>query len=173
MTETTSLIDAARVRVQCTADWGAMKGDGQVRFCSLCKLNVYNLSGMTRQEGEELLASREGRTCIRLYRRPDGTVITKDCQNVLKKLRRRAKLIAACFLAALGFSTAAAAFAADRSGGLTNWWTWQKAPFSGAAKVLPASWLPPEPSQPAWAEMGDMICEPPPPPVAAPAPEDG
>ena len=49
------------------------------RFCGDCKLNVYNLSGMTRDEARTLLMNAEGRVCVRFYRRADGTVITKDC----------------------------------------------------------------------------------------------
>lgn len=34
---------------------------------------------MTREEAHQLIAQREGRVCVRLYRRADGTVITADC----------------------------------------------------------------------------------------------
>ena len=69
------VIDIAR---PCPADWDAMRGDDQVRFCKHCSLNVYNLSAMTRAQAERLVAEREGRLCIRMYRRLDGTVVTAD-----------------------------------------------------------------------------------------------
>ena len=56
-----------------------MYGDDRRRFCSQCKLNVYNLSGMTRDEAEQLVMNSEGRLCVRFFRRKDGTVLTQDC----------------------------------------------------------------------------------------------
>src|SRR5262249_46221013 len=56
-----------------------MEGDDRVRFCGRCRKNVYNLSEMTEAEAQRLLVDKEGRLCARLYRRRDGTVLTKDC----------------------------------------------------------------------------------------------
>ncbi|HKS17205.1 MAG TPA: hypothetical protein VJU16_07820 [Planctomycetota bacterium] len=56
-----------------------MTGDDRVRYCSDCKLNVYNFSGMTRREVSELIQLEEGRLCVRFYRRKDGTLVTRDC----------------------------------------------------------------------------------------------
>jgi hypothetical protein len=56
-----------------------MTGDDRSRFCSHCNLNVYNISAMSRSEAESLIASAEGRLCVRYYRRKDGTVMTQDC----------------------------------------------------------------------------------------------
>lgn len=56
-----------------------MYGNERRRFCGDCKLNVYNLSDMTRQEAENLLLTSEGRLCVRFFRRADGTVLTKNC----------------------------------------------------------------------------------------------
>lgn len=56
-----------------------MSGDDRVRFCSDCKLNVYNLAGMTRREATELITLQEGRLCVRFFRRKDGTLVTRDC----------------------------------------------------------------------------------------------
>jgi hypothetical protein len=86
----------------CPADWEAMEGDEQVRYCHLCQLNVYNLSGMSRQQALELVRSREGeRLCVRFYRRTDGTVITDECPAGLKVVRRRLTLIAVGVTAAV------------------------------------------------------------------------
>lgn len=68
-----------RVAAPCPADWNEMYGDERKRFCSECKLNVYNLSGMTRREAERLIVNAEGRLCVRFFRRADGTVLTKNC----------------------------------------------------------------------------------------------
>lgn len=72
-------LDDIRIASPCTESWDEMKGDDQVRFCGGCRQNVYNLSEMTRAEGQALLERSEGRRCVRLFRREDGTVLTKDC----------------------------------------------------------------------------------------------
>ena len=83
-------LDAVDIQVPCHASWEEMKGDARVRFCGACKLNVYNLSEMARGEAEALVQKREGRLCVRFYRRPDGTVLTKDCRLLLRARKRLA-----------------------------------------------------------------------------------
>jgi len=90
-----------RVAAPCEVSWNAMAGDERVRHCSLCSLNVYNVSEMTRDEVRELLMRTEGRLCGRLYRRADGTLLTRDCPTGLRALRRRASRVAAALIAAL------------------------------------------------------------------------
>jgi hypothetical protein len=48
--------------------------------------NVYYLSALSRNEAEELINTREGNLCVRLYRRADGTVMTRDCRRVFKRI---------------------------------------------------------------------------------------
>lgn len=79
-----------RVASPCPADWNEMYGDDRKRFCSECKLNVYNLSDMTRDEAERLLINSEGRLCVRYFRRADGTVLTRDCPVGLRAVKLRA-----------------------------------------------------------------------------------
>jgi carboxypeptidase family protein len=78
-----------------------MTGDDRVRFCELCNLHVYNIAELTRFEAQTLVATTEGRICARLYRRTDGTVITKDCPVGLRALRRRAARTASAVFATL------------------------------------------------------------------------
>ena len=78
-----------------------MEGDERVRHCAECSLNVYNFAEMTREEVSALIERREGRVCARLYRRADGTVLTRDCPTGLRALRRRASRAAAAVVAAL------------------------------------------------------------------------
>ena len=68
-----------RIASPCKADWNRMAGDDRVRHCAECNLNVYNFAAMTSAEAEELLSNREGRLCLRLYQRRDGTILTNDC----------------------------------------------------------------------------------------------
>lgn len=83
------LLENVAIAAPCTASWDAMVGDDRVRFCGQCEKNVYNLSAMPRDEAEALLAAREGKMCVRLYKREDGTVITSDCPVGVKRRRRR------------------------------------------------------------------------------------
>lgn len=86
----------------CTAKWSDMKGDYKARFCALCGLNVYNLSAMKRKDAEAFIAEREGRACVRFYRRADGTVLTSDCPIGLRAVRLRLAKLAGVLSAFLG-----------------------------------------------------------------------
>jgi hypothetical protein len=102
------ILDNIRVAAPCNASWDAMSGDDRVRHCGDCKKNVYNLSEMTREEAEALLAAREGSLCVRYYKRSDGTIITQDCSVGLRKRRRRRLIVAAgATIVAAGAATAA------------------------------------------------------------------
>jgi len=61
-----------------------------VRHCGQCKQNVYNVAAFTRAEAMRLL---QGRVCLRIYRRPDNTVITSDCRERLRAARKRGLLV--------------------------------------------------------------------------------
>lgn len=90
-----SPLNNIRMASPCSANWDEMFGDERKRFCGECRLNVYNLSGMTRDEAENLLMMSEGRVCIRYYQRPDGTVLTKDCPVGWARIKRRVSTVAA------------------------------------------------------------------------------
>jgi Carboxypeptidase regulatory-like domain len=103
-----SNLDRVHIATPCPASWEAMTGDDRVRFCDQCQLNVYNLSALTRIEAESLIASTEGRLCGRFFRRPDGTVLTKDCPVGLRALRLRvSKRVAAVFATIVSLTSAA------------------------------------------------------------------
>jgi hypothetical protein len=89
MAKFTNPLANVRVASPCPANWDEMVGDDRKRFCGQCKLNVYNLSGMGRDEAENLLLNAEGRLCVRFYRRADGTVLTQDCPVGWKALKRK------------------------------------------------------------------------------------
>jgi hypothetical protein len=74
-----TILDGIRVAGPCPMSWDEMTGDDRSRDCSSCGLVVYNLSAMTTGEALDLVSRREGRTCVRFYRRADGTVSTTDC----------------------------------------------------------------------------------------------
>ena len=95
-------LDTLRVAQPCPADWHAMTGDGRVRFCDDCGLNVYNLSALSTADALELVQETEGRRCVRFYRRADGTVLTQDCPGAESDLAfARERLHGAAFALAL------------------------------------------------------------------------
>lgn len=89
-------INSLKIATPCTADWTKMKGNERVRHCGECKMNVYNISQMSKAEAEELMHRAAGgqRVCMRFMRRHDGTVITQDCP-VGVRIARRLKMKAA------------------------------------------------------------------------------
>jgi len=99
MQHTTDLLRDLRIASPCHVDWDQMTGDERSRFCSACSLHVYNLSEMTGSEIRELIVRTEGRLCGRLYRRADGTLITRDCPVGLKAFRKRVSLVASAVFA--------------------------------------------------------------------------
>ncbi len=96
-----SPLNQIRIASPCSADWAGMYGNERKRFCGECKLNVYNLSGMTQAAAEELLQRSEGRLCVRFYRRKDGTVLTADCPVGWARIKTRTTLIATAALSAM------------------------------------------------------------------------
>ncbi|HUJ59529.1 MAG TPA: hypothetical protein VLX92_13580 [Kofleriaceae bacterium] len=103
------ILDNIKVAAPCTAPWDEMTGDDRVRHCGQCKLDVFNLSAMTRDEAEALLRETTGRLCVRYFRRHDGTIITADCPVGTR--RRRKRRVIAAGAAALLAGGGAAAFA--------------------------------------------------------------
>ena len=90
-----------KVASPCPTDWDRMIGDERVRFCGQCQLNVFNLSAMTREQAESVIAGAEGRLCVRFYRRKDGSILTQDCPVGLRAIRQRASRIRRAVLSAL------------------------------------------------------------------------
>ena len=82
-------LDNIRVASLCNARWEDMAGDERARFCDQCHKNVFNLSAMTRTQIETLIREKEGKFCGRFYQRPDGRMITADCQTGQQRRRNR------------------------------------------------------------------------------------
>jgi Carboxypeptidase regulatory-like domain len=101
MNRPTVRLEDLRVASPCPVSWDSMSGGERVRYCGECRLHVYDLSALTRREAEALVASTEGRLCARLYRRPDGTLMTADCPAGWRAVKRRASRVAGAALAAV------------------------------------------------------------------------
>ena len=103
-------LDLVHVSSPCTADWDAMVGNDEVRFCVHCNLNVHDLTQMTRKRAEQLVARSRGRLCIRYVRRPDGSLQTRQVPSELHQIKRRAsKITAGAFSAVLSLAASASA----------------------------------------------------------------
>jgi len=94
-------INSLKVASPCPMSWDQMKGDDRSRHCNLCELNVHNIAGLSTREVEDLVTTSEGRLCVRLFRRADGSVITQDCPVGLRKYRQRVAGIASAAFAAV------------------------------------------------------------------------
>jgi len=95
MSKFESPLGKIKIASPCSADWNEMYGDEQKRFCGDCKLNVYNLSGMSKADAEALVMNAEGRLCVRFYQRADGSVITQDCPVGWAKMKQRTRAVLA------------------------------------------------------------------------------
>jgi hypothetical protein len=92
-----TILDQIRIASPCEADWNGMLGDDRTRFCSLCSKNVHNIAAMTAEEATALILEAEGKLCVQIYRRADGTVLTADCPVGLGRIsagRRLRRVVA-------------------------------------------------------------------------------
>ena len=139
MADHTDRLERVRIASPCPANWEHMSGDDRVRFCDLCNLHVYNIARLTRKEAGSLIANTEGRICARLFRRSDGTVITKDCPVGLRAVRRRVAKVGAAACTAI-LSVCSSAFPRERSNAVAS--CQQRMSIWRNARVLsaPANW---------------------------------
>jgi hypothetical protein len=103
-------LDCIEIPIPCKASWDDMVGDERVRHCGDCRQNVYNIAAFSRREAMGLLQERSGRVCMRIFRRPDGTVITDDCRARLRAARKRGLLIFAGTLVVVAWAQICAQF---------------------------------------------------------------
>jgi hypothetical protein len=147
-----------KVASPCHEDWNAMTGDERARHCASCNLTVFNLSSMTTEDAETLLAAHHTRLCVRFYQRADGTVITTDCPVGGRRKRRRMKIAASAMAAGAAIAGLGAALSGGRSRkdpALELQGALIPAPIMGAAEPPPESLPPPPP--PVTEVKGQMI----------------
>lgn len=92
------LLNVIEITEPCQVPWESMTGDEQIRFCGMCKKNVYNISEMSSSEAESFLQMNLGSVCLGYIRRADGTIVTDSCPKILKPvrdgIRRLARIVA-------------------------------------------------------------------------------
>ncbi|MDQ2686635.1 MAG: hypothetical protein M3Y28_02085 [Armatimonadota bacterium] len=62
----------------CPARWDAMEGGAEKRFCTGCQKNVYNLSEMSRREGEDLLTRTDAKVCVFFHPDAGGAPLARE-----------------------------------------------------------------------------------------------
>jgi len=78
-----------------------MDGNEQIRFCIECSKQVHNLSSMTREQAEDLLAKAGGELCAKIDRDDRGRIITIDQLSQPSLLRIRTLRFTSAAVAAL------------------------------------------------------------------------
>lgn len=101
MTKRSIPLNMISIAAPCSANWNEMTGNDKVRFCQQCSLNVYNLSNMAQDQAEELIRNKEGRLCVRFYRRSDGTILTQNCPVGLQALKKKIACTATAIISAV------------------------------------------------------------------------
>jgi hypothetical protein len=95
------VLDSITIPVACPVSWEDMHGDHRTRFCDKCNQNVHDVSELTTAEAVQLVTAGQKLPCLRLFRRPDGRVMTADCttkrERAWKWLNRRSAWVAALF----------------------------------------------------------------------------
>ncbi len=135
MSKYDSPLNNIKIASPCSANWNEMYGNDRKRFCGDCKLNVYNLSGMTSYDAENLLRNSEGRMCVRYFRRSDGTILTADCPVGWAKVKKQLSIyVSAVFSLMISIMTGLF-FVSMFSKPLTQ-------PLMGSVAVSPAEDLP-------------------------------
>ena len=133
-----------KVASPCPASWDQMAGDHKIRYCGQCRLNVYNLAEMSREEVAAVVRKTDGRLCGRLYVRADRMATLRDCPRgaFRKRVQRGIMVAAVLMIAGFGWFLKSAGNQ-DRS--VHPAWV---------QKVL--NWIDPEPSR--QYEMGRIRC---------------
>src|SRR5579863_4233476 len=97
-----TVLDTVTIPTPCTVPWDEMRGDERTRFCTKCSKHVNDISEMTNAEALHLLNVTSESVCVRLYRRPDGRVVTSDCPRTLRErawkwINKRSSVAASVF----------------------------------------------------------------------------
>ena len=87
----------------CEVPWDSMQGNERVRFCDQCSKNVYNISDVSETEAMKLLIDNEGKVCISMLKRADGTIVSDNCPPLLRPVRNGYRKLAAVCSALIAF----------------------------------------------------------------------
>ena len=111
----------------CPKLWAQMEGNEKTRFCDVCQKNVHNLSMMTAEERQALLAGTGESPCVAYFKYLNGAPIDVTAlpeANPLKRKLTQAALVTASAvgLASIGMSSMALIEASkDQEAPTTGW----------------------------------------------------
>lgn len=105
----------------CHESWEGMTSDAQARFCAGCRKCVHNLSEMSRDEAQAVIARADEHVCVRFFPGADGRPLTREdlapptpaaeasafSTRGLRRLAAAASWAVAVLTAGLGFAQAA------------------------------------------------------------------
>jgi hypothetical protein len=159
---THDIINNLRIASPCPMLWDDMQRTHEeaIRFCGDCHKNVYDVSKMSAKETILLLQKAEisnASTCMQLYRRADGKVLTDDCPVGMRRIRdtwRKLRSTAATFVV---FLCSQSVFAQGKAPGAESNSTQTR--YRVAAP--PGGAIPPPPPPPRGVRHGGMIPPPP------------
>lgn len=107
-------LQAIKIATPCHVPITEMEDRGSFFHCHECQLNVYHFSTLSNDQIADLLNQNHERLCVGMFKREDGTIITKDCPLGLKDVglvyRRQGFLRALAFLFALFIGTGSGDF---------------------------------------------------------------
>ena len=161
-----TVLDDIRIEAPCRASWDDMKGDDRSRSCLSCACTVHDLSALTTDEAIALTAPPEAQVCLRIHRKADGTVVTRDTPVAGKNPKWHAWALAMGIvgLTTLALTMDTSAFGSDPSRlgpivgpTLRGWidWAYEKA---GSSPIRPTITL----GKPAMRPVGTSCLLPPP-----------
>ncbi|MBZ0116473.1 MAG: hypothetical protein K8H88_05755, partial [Sandaracinaceae bacterium] len=64
MTNRKISLEQITIESPCDVPWESMTGDERVRFCRICKKNVFDLSALPREDAEALVSSATSDLCV-------------------------------------------------------------------------------------------------------------
>ena len=152
-----SVLNNIRVASPCPARWQDMKGDDKTRHCDQCNHNVHNFAAMTTDEIASIVGDGQRRVCVRLFQRPDGTILTADCPVGLALIRSKARRTAGRIVALVGIVITAGVLWAK---GRDNSWDQAKLSMLEPFATTYAKLSPTPPQRASRMIMGMMIAPP-------------
>lgn len=87
-------LDNLILSYSCPINWDSMDGNERQRFCKQCSKTVFNISDLSKKEANQFLKEKvDSDTCVKFYRRTDGTIKTDNCPRVIRPLRNASRRI--------------------------------------------------------------------------------
>jgi hypothetical protein len=80
-------VQADRISSPCPWKWEGDEVKERVKYCDMCKHQVYNFAGIEKPEAEALVFKHENQVPKTLFKRADGKFMSSDCPVAVKQTR--------------------------------------------------------------------------------------